>query len=167
MSRSGYTDADDAGDQWALIRWRGAVASAIKGKRGQAFLRELAAAMDAMPEKRLVAEDLQADGDFCALGVVGHARGLELQKIDTEDWRQLAREFGISAALAREIMYENDAAANSWRLKTVEIVGPVRPFYPDWGSHLTPFSEPDPAAAQRRWRRVRAWVARHIKEASP
>lgn len=37
MSRSGYTD--DCDDQWALIRWRGAVNSAIKGKRGQQALR--------------------------------------------------------------------------------------------------------------------------------
>lgn len=44
MSRSGYNDDCDG---WALIRWRGAVNSAINGKRGQAFLRELVAALDA------------------------------------------------------------------------------------------------------------------------
>ncbi|ENQ7660184.1 hypothetical protein ACEQOL_006537 [Pseudomonas aeruginosa] len=38
MSRSGY--CDDL-DNWSLICWRGAVSSAIKGKRGQAFLIEL------------------------------------------------------------------------------------------------------------------------------
>lgn len=32
MSRCGYSDDYD---QWALIRWRGAVESAIRGKRGQ------------------------------------------------------------------------------------------------------------------------------------
>lgn len=37
MSRSGYTDEDDI---WAMIRWRGAVTSAIRGKRGQQALRE-------------------------------------------------------------------------------------------------------------------------------
>ncbi|KGC50992.1 hypothetical protein DO66_5867 [Burkholderia pseudomallei] len=36
MSRSGYSD--DCGG-WSLIRWRGAVNSAIKGARGQKFLR--------------------------------------------------------------------------------------------------------------------------------
>lgn len=35
MSRSGYSD-DCYG--WELICWRGAVNSAIKGKRGQSFL---------------------------------------------------------------------------------------------------------------------------------
>jgi hypothetical protein len=37
MSRSGYSDDLE---NWSLIRWRGAVASAIRGRRGQAFLRE-------------------------------------------------------------------------------------------------------------------------------
>jgi hypothetical protein len=46
MSRSGYSDDHS---EWDLIRWRGAVASAIRGKRGQAFLRELLVALDAMP----------------------------------------------------------------------------------------------------------------------
>ena len=31
MSRSGY---EDGLEMWDLIRWRGAVASAIRGKRG-------------------------------------------------------------------------------------------------------------------------------------
>ena len=39
MSRSGYSDDLD---NWDLIRWRGQVSSAIRGKRGQGFLRELA-----------------------------------------------------------------------------------------------------------------------------
>ena len=39
MNRSGYTEE---GDNWSVVRWRGAVKAAIRGKRGQAFLRELA-----------------------------------------------------------------------------------------------------------------------------
>ena len=60
MSRSGYVD--DMCDEWALIRYRGAVKSAIRGKRGQAFLREMLAALDAMPEKRLISGALVFDG---------------------------------------------------------------------------------------------------------
>lgn len=48
MSRSGYSN-----DGENIAMWRGQVASAIRGKRGQAFLRELVEALDAMPEKRL------------------------------------------------------------------------------------------------------------------
>jgi hypothetical protein len=137
--RSGYTDDNE--DQWALIRWRGAVASAIRGKRGQAFLRELAAAMDAMQDKRLVSGELQAAGEFCALGVVGQSRGLDLSKIDTEDWEQLSREFGVSEALAREIMYENDECI--------------------WDEQ---WDRRDKDGGPERWRRVRAWVERHLQE---
>lgn len=65
MSRSGYTDDgwDDESAQWASIRYNGALKSAIRGKKGQAFLKDLLAALDAMPEKRLIREQLVIDGD--------------------------------------------------------------------------------------------------------
>lgn len=106
MSRSGYSEDLD---QWALIRWRGQVASAIRGKRGQAFLRELLAALDAMPDKRLIAYDLKDEtGAVCALGCIGAARGMELEKLDPEDYETLAPAFGIAEPLVREIEFEND-----------------------------------------------------------
>lgn len=60
MSRSGYTD--DCDDNWAIICYRGALKSAMRGKKGQAFLKELLAALDAMPRKRLIREHLEIDG---------------------------------------------------------------------------------------------------------
>ena len=64
MSRSGYSD-DCSGRELNL--WRGAVESAIRGKRGQAFLREMLVALDAMPEKRLIAGELVTPtGEVCA-----------------------------------------------------------------------------------------------------
>lgn len=136
MSRSGYSD--DCGG-WDLIRWRGAVVSSLRGARGQAFLKELLAQLDAMPDKRLTTHQLaDADGDFCALGVVGQARGLDLATIDTEDWAQLASTFGISEAMAREIMFINDDE------------------YPLW-------SERDKDQGPARWKQMRDWVAKQIK----
>ena len=105
MSRSGYTDDCDG---WDLVRWRGAVKSAIRGKRGQGFLRELATAMDAMPEKSLIAEELEKEGEVCALGSLGKARGMDMSKIDPEDRDDVAKAFGIPLTLACEIMYMND-----------------------------------------------------------
>jgi hypothetical protein len=65
VSRSGYSDGCEG---WDLIRWRGAVESAIRGKRGQAFLKELLAALDALPEKKLVANELVTlQGQVCIL----------------------------------------------------------------------------------------------------
>jgi hypothetical protein len=132
MSRSGYDD--DCGG-WQLNCWRGAVSSAIRGRRGQEFLRELADALDAMPEKVLIRDELESDGQYCALGVIGHARGMDLSTIDPMDRLGIALSFEISEALAAEIEFENDDGA----------------FYRE-----TP---------QARWERMRRWVASKITSA--
>jgi hypothetical protein len=107
MSRSGYVD--DMEDNWALIRWRGAVNSAVRGKRGQAFLKEMLAALDALPERKLIANDLVSeDGCVCALGAVGKARGMEMEKIDPYDRDTVAECFDLPRSLAFEIMDIND-----------------------------------------------------------
>lgn len=69
MSRSGYSDECD---DWQLIMWRGAVASSMRGRRGQAFLKETLAALDALPEKKLIDYDLEREGAVCALGPDPH-----------------------------------------------------------------------------------------------
>lgn len=103
MSRSGYSD-----DAENVSLWRGAVASSIRGRRGQAFLREMLAAMDGLPEKRLISEDLEKEGAVCAIGAVGLVRGVDMSKIDPEDNYAIADAFGIAHVLACEIMYLND-----------------------------------------------------------
>lgn len=106
MSRSGYSDDLD---RWALIRWRGQVASASRGKRGQAFFRDLLAALDAMPEKKLIANDLEdAAGQVCALGVVGKARGIDMAALDPHEHEELGDVFGIARQLVAEVEFEND-----------------------------------------------------------
>lgn len=106
MSRSGYID--DCEEQWDWIRWRGAVKSALRGKRGQAFLREMLAALDGLESRRLIADELEIGGEVCALGAVGKARGIEMGGIDPTDHESIAGVFGISGALACEIMWLND-----------------------------------------------------------
>jgi hypothetical protein len=106
MSRSGYSD--DIDDNWNLIRWRGQVASAIRGKRGQAFLRELVAALDALPEKRLIANNLEHAGNVCAIGSVGLVRGVDMSALDPHDSDAISGVFGIAHQLVREIEFMND-----------------------------------------------------------
>lgn len=134
MSRSGYSD--DFSDEWAMIRWRGAVSSAIRGRRGQAFLRELLSALDMLLEKRLIENDFQAEGEVCALGAVATARGIDLSRLDPTDEEgvgdEVAFRLGIAGALAKEIMYENDEV---WHRETPE----------------------------HRYERVRKWVVSQIK----
>jgi hypothetical protein len=107
MSRSGYND-DCSG--WDLIRWRGAVNSATVGARGQKLLKDMLEALDAMPVKKLVSGELEEDGNYCALGVLGKLKGIQLSKLDPEDYDAVAKAFDIAPALAREIVYENDEA---------------------------------------------------------
>ncbi len=105
MNRSNY---DDGCDGWDLIRWRGAVAAATKGARGQKLLRELADALDAMPVRRLIAESLEAGPEVCALGCLGRAKGIDMSRLDPEEPEKVAKAFGVAPALVREIAFVND-----------------------------------------------------------
>lgn len=105
MSRSGY--CDDGGDYMYL--YRASVERAINGKRGQAFLKEMAAAMDAMPERRLIPSELVSQsGEVCAIGTVCKARGLDVSKVDEYDSEAVGKLVGIARSMAAEIEYEND-----------------------------------------------------------
>jgi len=133
MSRSDYVD--DCDDSLAMGRWRAQVMSAIRGKRGQKLLRDLAEALDAMPEKKLIANELKANGGYCALGVLGEKRGLNLDIIDPEDSETVADQFDIAEQLAREIVYQNDEASCSWN------------------------------SPENRWKYMRNWVDEHLMKA--
>ncbi|WP_137923909.1 hypothetical protein [Cupriavidus sp. 2SB] len=160
MSRSGYTD-----DCENLGLWRGAVERAIRGKRGQQALKEIATAMDAMPNKVLVAHELVTPtGQYCTLGVLGAARGLDLSDTDPEDYDIVAETFKLAPSMVREIVYENDEAMATWRYVDVEICGPVRPYYPEYGNHIvrTLVDIPEGELGPMRWKRMREWVARNL-----
>ena len=132
--RSGYSEDCDGNE---LTMWRGAVNSAIRGKRGQAFLKELLLALDALPQKRLIAEELQAGCEVCAIGSVGLKRGVDMADIDVEDAERIGKVFGIAPALVKEIESINDDDL-CWRNETPE----------------------------RRFIRVRNWVVEQIREAA-
>lgn len=103
MSRSGYSD-----DCETLGLYRASVDAALYGRRGQAFLRELVAALEAMPVKELHAGVL-VDGDrVCALGAVADVRALDVSDVDIEDPKIVGRVLGIPRSLAAEIAFEND-----------------------------------------------------------
>jgi len=110
MSRSGYVND---GEQWQFICWRGAVSSALGGKRGQAFLREMLEALDSLPEPRLISDSLSSSEEsdpkqrgVCAMGAVGLKRGVKMD--DYYYAEDVGNLFGISRAMAAEISWIND-----------------------------------------------------------
>jgi len=107
MSRSGYSS--DPEYVWEHTMWRGAVRRAIRGRRGQSFLVELAGHLDDMPIKELIADQLEdADGRCCTLGVILKARGVEIDDLDYEDSKDVGEAAGIAWSMAAEIAYVND-----------------------------------------------------------
>ena len=128
MSRSGYSDECEN-----LAMWRGVVASATRGKRGQAFFRALVEALDAMPQKRLIANKLQiADGEVCAIAALGRHQNVRMDDLDPEDGDRVGERFNIARHLALEVVYMNDEAA--WYVESPE----------------------------SRWCRMRAWASSQI-----
>lgn len=142
MNRSGYSD-EGWDDEWAHLRagaWAANVRKTFKGRRGQSFLKELRDAMDALPERCLVANAFEDDGAFCALGTVANKRGVTMPEWDEEDgdYYGIAEEAGaalrISKVLAAEVMNANDDSPRAGE---------------------TP---------EQRWARVRKWVEKRIRE---
>lgn len=136
MSRSGYSEDYDETFPNAGFLYQSNVDRSLKGARGQAFLREMADALDAMPEKRLIAEELERDGAVCAIGSVGAKRGIDMSKLNPDDPKSVGKTFGISEAMAREVVYQNDEDFRSWT---------------------------KPETPEQRWSRMRAWVASQIR----
>ncbi len=131
MSRSGYWD--DCEDELAIGRWRGAVASAIRGKRGQRLLKDLAEAMDEMPEKKLITQDLKNPIGYCTLGVICEKRKIaSYDSWESDDTQSLADALDIAEPLVQEIVYLND----------------------EYTEDETP---------EQRWVSMRAWVDRKLK----
>ncbi len=152
MGRSGYSEWDDYDEasQWAMIRQSGARKAALRGKRGQAFLRRLAAALDAMPVKALIAipeypEGENADaagrlgspaGAVCVLGSLAAACGMKPHEIDATKHNDLAKMFDVAPTIVRDLEWENDQ---------------------------TYATGPDGATEdERRWKCLRHWVDENI-----
>ncbi len=131
MSRSGYSDDCDSN---YLYLYRGMIDKTIKGKRSQIFLKELAIALEAMTEKRLIRSELiSSAGEVCAIGAVCKARGLDISDVDIYEPEDVGALVDIPKSIAAEIEYENDE--NGHYAETPE----------------------------ERWTRIRNWVERQIK----
>lgn len=107
------------------------------------MLADLLQALDSMPEKALIIGDLKTEqGEVCALGALGVARGMDLARIDPEDPEQVAAAFDIAHQLAAEIAYVNDEY-----------------FEDQWDDSVKRYV---PLSPEKRWAGVRKWVAAQI-----
>lgn len=134
MSRSGY--ADDCDD---IVLYRRAVGNALAGKRGRAFLQEMAEVLDAMPVKELSRGELRSGkylDQVCALGAVVNARCVHPDG-DPNDRHDIGRTLGIAPCMAAEIMHENDD-----------------------DMHM---GDPNETPSQR-WQRMRRWVDHMLED---
>lgn len=144
MSRSNYSEDID---QFELECYRQHVNRAINGRRGQQFLRLLRDALDAMPEKELIAESFVDHGNrVCALGaayLAKYHRAPTNTETDT-----IASDLNIAESMAREIMFLNDDD-----------------FDHDYLSHKDENQNPIPhdiRVRRHRWTRVRRWIDEHL-----
>lgn len=134
-------------EPWMAGQQAGALRAAVRGRRGQAFLRELVAALDALPVKELAAGALEdpETGCCCAFGAVARARGWGEEQLgfDPTDGDAsapeslLAEAFGVSKTLAFQVIAENE----------------------DFSSCNTP------GWRGCRWFRVRSWAVSQIEPA--
>ena len=165
MSRAGYYEDDD--DPLALGRWRAQVMSATRGRRGQQFLRDLLASLDAMPEKRLITDELEVSLEADVKRAEAWA---EITGLPTKDYHKFYKR--------PETYKDGDVCALGALGRSRGL--PVAEINPTNHEQIsTAFDIAEPLAREvvyindecgygetpeARWVRVRAWVSNQIKK---
>lgn len=154
--RIGYSDEEDFPGQFGL--WQGNCQRSLKGKAGQAILRELEAALLALPSKRLIAESLvDTHGEVCAIGALAEFKGkitddmIGHGEYDTEE---VGVELGMPRLVAWKIVEMNDLVFNGTDLVFYE--GPYR-----WPGERP--CEYVPITPEQRYERMLAWVQKQLR----
>lgn len=118
---------NDDGDwdygRWSL--WEQATTKALEGRRGQAALADLEAALLALPEHRLIESHLAHEGEVCAVGALvlhnrcaaGESRAAvmaDLEQIDRSVWDDAGYASDVTASTGKR--YGRMAYAMAWRI---------------------------------------------------
>jgi hypothetical protein len=153
VSRISYSDEEDYPGQFDL--WRANLRRSLKGRNGRRALRDLEAALLALPDKRLIADHLAANGQVCAVGAIvthrkvslGQAREAVLRELegepredDCEEWDDCddmgeTEEVGVANGIPRLV---------AWRLVELNDMELAR---------FTP---------EERYEKVLAWARKHL-----
>jgi hypothetical protein len=132
---------------------------AIRGARGQATLRELLAALDAMPVKELGETEISYQGQVCALGayaahklvcdkglawpVAVAALAVKYDETMDGDSEDLGVSLGMTPTLARTVAFQNDEGIYWFRDPETRQLRSI-------------------ASPSDRWAAMRQWVAAQI-----
>ena len=168
--RIGYSDEEDYPNQFEL--WQGNCRRSLRGRKGQAFLRELEAALVALPEKRLIADDVAKAGEVCAVGAwllkkrteAGRPRAdvlAELEAIDSEDCQtdDLAISEGAPRLCAWSVVELNDILCDT---QWVKYQGPERSAFCYENNYRSLGGYPVPLTPEERYERILTWVRANL-----
>lgn len=150
--RINYTDEEERPGQFAL--WDANCRRSMRGRSGQRELRELEAALLALPEKRLIRGSLTDDeGGVCAIACYAKHKGLDLSKFDPEDESD---EVGIAGGMPRLVAWAI-VALNDVTLDTIWEVahGPIQLGHGHYKGGIPLIREMTP---EERYERVLVWV---------
>lgn len=155
--RLNYCDEEERPGQFALFNAN--CRRSLRGKAGQEALRELEAALLALPEKRLIHGRLRDDktGEVCAVGAYARHKGYDLSTFDDEDETD---EVGDHAGMPRLVAWQV-VALNDYTLDTVWEVadGPLNRFEAHCKGGIPFIREVTP---EERYEKVLAWVRNHL-----
>lgn len=171
--RLNYSDDEDYPGQFNI--WQANCRRSLNGKRGQAALRELEAALLALPEPRLVLGSLCREGDVCAVGALAVHRRVQagedraavladLEENSTDEWgdseetdQWAVDHLGVPRLVAWKLVEQNDIQNDVvWEVHH----GPVRQGF---GHYKGGIAHVRPMTPEERYERVLAWVRAAIK----
>lgn len=166
-----YSEDEDYPGQFEL--WQANCRRSLQGKAGQAALRELEAALLALPEKRLIANKLiDAEGEVCAIGALAKYKGrdliaetkAQLAEIDIDhfddeidgdgEMEEIGMELGMPRLVAWKVVCKNDVEIDGYYER---LPGPAR-WYGDYQSIYVPVTP------EIRYEEMLSWVRGQMKE---
>lgn len=160
--RISYSDDEERPGQFAL--WDANCERSLRGKRGQQALRDLEAALLALPDKRLIADAVHDEtGGVCALGAYGRHKGIDLSKFPNDyDSDEIGIAGGMPRLVAWTIVALNDIELDGYYLY-MEGPRPMQTLY--GGYYGGGWSERRRYTPEERYERVLAWIRERLKPA--
>ncbi len=119
--RINYSEDEDYPGQFGL--WQGNCQRSLSGRKGQESLRELEAALLALPSKRLISGVLEENGDVCAIGALVRHKNIKPEADPEEEMEDIGVECGMPRLVAWKVVEMNDVDLTSkWSVDGNKII---------------------------------------------